>query len=43
MYVISDGDAQIMGVYESMDRAKNILLEIAHQAESGRDFYHLPE
>lgn len=39
----SNGNGKIMGVYESMSRAKNILMEIAHQAESGRDFYYMPD
>lgn len=43
LMIFSDGGPQIMGAYESMSRAKNILMEIAHQAESGRDFYYMPD
>lgn len=37
------GMPQVMAVYDNEDKVKNIIKEIALNAESGRDFYYMPD
>lgn len=43
VFFAKKGMPQVMAVYDNEEKAKNILMEIAHQAESDRDFCHMPE